>query len=218
MAISGPKRVLAPEPPVELGNIQLALTQVPTAWFRFSSSRYPQPIFWSRQGLYRFDSPDARWGVCYAAGSIVAAFQEVFGDKIWHGNALDWTEIKKISVWLINTPSNLRGLELFGENLTVIHATLQSFVSSYPKSQRWGAALINHPADLEGLIYLGRKSGSIGLAMLGDEKKPRRYQREVQVTRLGQLSDWKQLWPTLDRLRVRLVSMPATAKKTNLWE
>jgi hypothetical protein len=217
MAISGPKRVLAPEPPVELGNIQLALTQVPTTWFRFSPSRYPSPIFWSRQGLYRFDSPDARWGVCYAASSVVAAFQEVFGDKLRHGKPLDWTEIKKISVWLINTSSKLRGLELFGENLTLIHATLQSFVSSYSKSQRWGAALMNHPADLDGLVYLGRKSGSICLAMFGDEIKPRPYQGEIQVTRLGQLSDWKELWPMLDRLQVRLISMPMSRKKMRLW-
>jgi hypothetical protein len=75
---------------------------------------------------------------------------------------------------------------------------------------------MNHPADLDGLVYLGRKSGSICLAMFGDEIKPRPCQGKVRATRLGQLSDWKELWTMLDRLQVRLVSMPVSRKKTDL--
>jgi hypothetical protein len=54
MATLEPKRVVAPEPPVRLAEIDLPLTEVSATWFRFSAQRYHSPIFWSRQGRYRF--------------------------------------------------------------------------------------------------------------------------------------------------------------------
>jgi hypothetical protein len=217
MARSEPNRVIAPEPPSQLAQINLSLRQVSTTWFRLSPKRYPSPMFWSRKGRYRFDSPEARWGVCYFASSIVAAFQEVFGDKIRHGTPIDWTELKDISVWRVIIPSWFRGLELSGENLSVIHATLQCFVSSYPKSQRWGAALMKHPVDLDGLVYVGRRCGKSCLAIFGDADFPRSYQKDLKIRRLGQLSTWYDLWPMLDRLKVRLSAMPATLSKGRRW-
>jgi hypothetical protein len=44
------------------------------------------------------------------------------------------------------TPSGFRVINLFGETLTVTGSTVQCFVSSYSKSQRWGAALMDHSA------------------------------------------------------------------------
>jgi RES domain len=217
MATSEPKRIVAPEPPTWLSEAPLSLANVSNRWFRFSPKRYPSPIFWSRQGIYRFDSPNARWGVCYLANSIVGALQEVFGDKITYRKPLDCKEIEQRSVWLVRTPDTLRGVELFNQNLSVIGATLQCFVSSYPKSQRWGAALMRHPADLEALVYMGRKSGAPCLAMLGDSENQRPYQSLLQTQRLGALSDWEELWATLDRFHVRLLSMPASRKKTRTW-
>lgn len=217
MATSEPSRVVAPEPPIRLAQIKLSPGRVSTIWFRLSSKRDVSPIFWSRLGRYRFDSPAARWGVCYFASSIVPAFQEVFGDKIRHGTPIDWTEINDLCVWCVAIPSGLRGLELFGENLSVIHATLQCFVSSYPKSQRWAAALMNHPIDFDGVVYLGRRCGAPCLAMFGDTDSPRPYQEDLKNKRLGLLSAWDELWPMLDRLGVRLSSIPATLSKSRTW-
>jgi hypothetical protein len=217
MATSGPKRIVAPEPPPWLSEAPLSLARVSGTWFRFSPTRYPSPIFWSRQGIYRFDSSDARWGVCYLASSPLGALLEVFGDKITYRKPLDWKEIEQRSVWLVRTPDTLRGFELLNENLSLIGATLQCFVSSYPKSQRWGAALMRHPADLEALVYMGRKSGAPCLAMLGDREKQRAYQSLLQTQRLGALSVWEELWTTLDRFHVRLSSMPASRKRTRTW-
>jgi hypothetical protein len=218
MATSEPsRRLIAPEPSARLAEIDLALSQVQRTWFRLSPKRYRSPIFWSRQGRYRFDSPGARWGICYAASSILAAFQEVFGDKIRYKKPLDWREISGLCAWSITVPAEFRALELFGANLSVIHATLQRFVSSYAKSQRWGAALMKHPADLNALIYIGRRSGAPCLAMFGDSGSPVPYQKHLQVTRLGALSDWDKLWPTLDTFRVRLSGMPAELTTNHLW-
>src|SRR5260370_14445524 len=105
MATSEPKRVVAPEPPARLADIALPLADMPDTWFRLSPRRYPSPMFWSRLGRYRFDSKDARWGVCYAAASIPSAFQELFGNKIWHSAPLAWSEVQDVCVWRIKTPS-----------------------------------------------------------------------------------------------------------------
>jgi hypothetical protein len=198
----------APEPPAGLSSIDLPVCDVETTWFRICGRRYSSPIFWSRRGVYRFDSENGRWGVCYAAGSITAAFQEVFGNKIRWSRPLDWSELTDTVVWRISTPPTLRGLSLFGETLTVIGATLQCFVSNYPKSQRWGAALMIHPADLDGLIYLGRRCGTHCLAMFGDVASRRGYQKSLTTELLGDLVCWDGFWPMLDRLRVRISSLP----------
>jgi hypothetical protein len=155
--------------------------------------------------------------VCYLASSIVGGLLEVFGDKITYRKPIDWKEIEQRSVWSVRTPDTLRGFELSGENLSVIGATLQCFVSSYTKSQRWGAALMRHPAELEAFVYIGRKSGAPCLAMLGDSENQRAYESLLQTQCLGALSDWEELWTTLDRFHVRLSSMPASRKRTRGW-
>jgi hypothetical protein len=150
------------------------------------------------------------------ASSITAAFQEVFGNKIHHHTPLDWTELEEADVWRICTPVSFRGLDLFGEPLTRIHATLQCFVSSYAKSQRWGAALMSHPADLDGLVYLGRRCGVNCLAMFGDDGAPRDYQKYLKIDVLGDLVCWDGFWPMLDRLNVRISSAPK-GRKGPVW-
>ena len=69
--------------------------------------------------------------MCYTAGSVTSAFQEVFGNKIRQRAPLDWSEVQDVCAWSIQTPPFFRGINLFGETLTVIGGTVQCFVSSY---------------------------------------------------------------------------------------
>lgn len=212
METSGPKHIAIPEPPAALSSIDLPVCDVEPIWFRICGRQYASPIFWSRRGVYRFDSENGRWGVCYAAESITAAFQEVFGNKIRWSTPLNWSELTDSVVWRISTTPTFQGLNLFGETLTVIGATLQCFVANYPKSQRWGAALMDHPADLDGLVYLGRRCGTHCLAMFGDPDSPRGYQKSLKTELLGDFVCWDGFWPMLDRLRVRISSFPKVRK------
>jgi RES domain len=213
MATSGAKRIVAPEPPARLSSIDLPVCDVATTWFRICRRRHASPLFWSRLGIYRFDSENAHWGVCYAASSITRAFQEVFGIKIRCSTPLDWSEINDFRVWCISIPGGFRGLNLFGDTLTLIDATLQCFVSSYAKSRRWGAALMDHPADLDGLVYYGRRCGAHCLALFGDETSPRKYQKSLKSELLGDLILWDEFWSMLDRLKVRVSSIPRERKE-----
>ena len=122
-----------------------------------------------------------------------------------------------VCVWGISTPSSFRGINLFGETLNVMEATVQCFVSSYRKSQRWGAALMNHSSDLDGLVYIGPQCGKECLALFGDADSPRPYQSELRAALLGELQFWGEFWPMLDRLGVRITSMPKERERSREW-
>ncbi len=203
------KRLVPPEPSADLAQIALPKpAKIRPVWFRLCASKYSSPLFWSRKGIYRFDSPHARWGVCYAASSIRAAFQEIFADKIRSNKGIPWAEISDLCVWRIYAVQGLRTIELYGPTLSLIRATLQCFTSSYGLSQRWGAALIEHSADLEGIRYMGRRSGSECLALLGDEDNPRGFQGNLKFERAGLLIDWEEFWVCLDEMAVLVAGMP----------
>lgn len=203
------RRVVAPDPPADLERIELPLAPTPRLWFRLTRREASSPLHWSRQGHYRFDSPETKWGVCYLAESIHVAFQEVWGDAIRRSRRLDWEDLEPMVAWQVSVSPALRTIELAGETLAVIKGTLQSFVSGYPKSQRWGGAFMEHPARLDGLQYLGRRSGRHCLALFGNAKPPMPHQKRLSVKKLGQLIHWKSLWPLLDRIHVRIANLPA---------
>jgi hypothetical protein len=67
---------------------------------------------------------------------------------------------------------------------------------------------MNHPANLHGLVYLGRRCGTHCLAMFGDDASPREYQKSLKTELLGDFVRWNGFWPMLDRLKVRIRSLP----------
>jgi len=68
---------------------------------------------------------------------------------------------------------------------------------------------MDHPADLDGLVYYGRRCGAHCLAMFGDETSPRKYQESLKSELLGDLVLWDEFWSMLDRLKVRVSSVPS---------
>jgi hypothetical protein len=215
MASSAPKRLVPPKPPADFASLDLRpVAPRVTTLYRIGSRRVLDPLNWSRAGLYRFDSVEARWGVCYTAETIGTAVIEVFGDAIRHGR-LAFTELDERRVWKIQIPPTLRVLRLAGETLPRIRATAQCFVSRYPLSQEWGRAFMAHPADLEGVIYIGRQSGSPCLALFGSKETPRPFQANLRATVLGKLTEWEGFYGFLDAAGVRVLGLPPRlARKT----
>lgn len=210
--------MVAPEPPADLHSISLPLLAAPrSTWYRLNNRIHRSPLFWSRRGVFRFDSASAKWGVLYAAESLTAAVQEIWSDAARWQPAIDWSEFDAVDAWEIRMPSGLNVLELAGPNLTTIRATLQCFVGAYAKSQRWAAALMEHPDDLDALQYLGRRCGRPCLALLGDNKKMRGYQSRQQVSKLGPLVNWNRFFASAHRLRFRLGNLP-TVKPPGLFD
>jgi hypothetical protein len=211
MASSGPRRLIPPRPPADFGSINLdAVTSRQTAWYRLSGVAYPSPLFFSRQGNFRFDSETAKWGVCYVAQDVPTAIMEVFSDRI-RARRIDYAGMDDELVWKITLPHDLNLLQLSGPTLTGIKATVQCFVSRYTLSQEWGRAFMDHPSELDGVIYTGRQSGLACLALFGDADpaKGRWHQRTLSSTCLGRLTAWDRFHLLLAKTGARVLNLPA---------
>src|SRR4051794_10781696 len=107
MATSGPKRLVPPRPPADFSRIDLDTVPTrQTVWYRLSRSTYSSPLFFSRRGIFRFDSATAKWGVCYLANEIVTGFMEVFSDRLRHG-MVDFGDLDDQLAWEIQVPPDL---------------------------------------------------------------------------------------------------------------
>jgi hypothetical protein len=208
MASSAPRRLVPPKPPADFAALDLRpVAPRVTSLFRICHRRNADPLHWSRSGAYRFDSPAARWGVCYAAETIGTAVIEVWGDA-FRQKRVPFAELDERRVWKIEIPPALRVLRLAGETLPRIRATAQCFVSRYSLSQEWGVAFMAHPAELDGVIYLGRQSGSPCLALFGSDETPRSFQASLRATALGKLTEWEGFYGFLDAAGVRVLGLP----------
>ena len=203
MAISAPSRIRAPAPPKDLEQRTLPATEITrTEWIRLHDRRFKQAVHWSRAGRYRFDSPAALWGVCYAAQDLTTAFLEVFGDKVRHSRRLSRAAIERCDVYAVHVAPDLKVLPLEGVNLAKIGATIGCFAGSYPLSQRWGAALMRHSAGLDGLVYIGRRSGARCLALFGDDNAMKKHQATLRVSRVRALGEALEFWQLADELEL----------------
>lgn len=198
-----PKQIRAPEVPKNFNQRQLPAVQVPVrTWWRLHDRMFSTPIYWNRSGKYRFDSKDAAFGVFYSGESIASVFLEIFGDKVRHSRRLAFSQINRYDIYRIEVPSHLKVLILEGVNLAKIGATVGCFVGSYPLSQRWGMALMNHHENIDGVIYIGRRSGSRCLALFGDDAHPKEYQNTLTAKFVKPLADSLEFWQVADELEL----------------
>jgi len=203
MPASEPKRIRAPEPPKDLAERELPVGGLPQeAWMRLNDRRFREPLNWSRDGKFRFESAGAPFGVFYSARDLTTAFLEVFGDKIRHSRRIARAAIERYDVYAVKPAANLKILTLEGANLAKIGATLGCFSGSYPLSQRWGARLMAHPDQLDGLVYLGRRSGAQCLALFGEENAPKEHQASLMLSRIGRLHESLEFWQLAEDLKL----------------
>lgn len=178
--------------------------------------KYPsRPLLWVRPallvvGAHRSENipqrgPDPRVtkpSLFYSGRDLAAAFLEVFGDKIRHSRRLAAAVVERYDVYAVKCAANLKILELEATNLAKLGATLACFSGSYPLSQRWGAALMRHPDKIDGLVYLGRRSGAHCLALFGDRDTPKKHQTSLAPSRMGRLDELLEFWQLVDDLEL----------------
>jgi hypothetical protein len=208
-------KLIPPKPRAEIAGLDMPVQALSSlTYYRLTDVKYPSPLFWSRTGRYRFDSPTAKWGVCYAGETIASAFQEVFSDEIRKGD-LNYASVAAYRVWSITVPATMKTIELAGPTLTAIRASIQSFTGRYTLSQEWGRALMLNKDDLDGLIYIGRRCGKPCLALFGDDapNEKAHYQAALTVDPVGLLVEWKGFWSLINQLRVRFINLPPIRPK-----
>lgn len=117
---------------------------------------------------YRFDAPDASFGVLYAAFDLKTAFVETIlrnepaqspaGDpRILSLAELEPRRVVSFTNDFITQTRHLTLIELFAEGLVAAQTDNRiSTEDSYPVTQQWAKALHGHPIRADGIVYVSR--------------------------------------------------------------
>lgn len=146
-----------PEPPVDLAARSPLIRNLlaGTNLYRIHRST-DGPLFFGRLCRNRFDSPDGSFGVLYVGIDEHCSFIETFGqstgDSFVTSLALKQRHLSELKV---TRTFKLLDLTQSG-GLPRIGADARLFSGSHSVSQRWSAALRNHPESPDGLLYPAR--------------------------------------------------------------
>lgn len=138
-------------PPGILKGRRLPLTSIEGTLYRISHQKFTDPIYWSRRGLYRFDSPSANYGVLYTGRTFETALLEVFGDQ-WRDSRVAARDfLKEFDVCELGLERRLKVVNLSGKQLNRLGTDANIFASlAYDITQKWARVLWN--------IQTGRKA------------------------------------------------------------
>lgn len=175
-------------PPADLLNRKLVVSSgsVPRLWYRIARPSLG-PVYYNKSGHMRFDSNNARWGVCYLAPSVGCALAEVFGESILRrpSPSLGLYELSSRNLYRFRlAPSSDAFCPLHGHNLMNMGADMSCFVAKRSVSQEWARALMEHPSEYDGLLYIARQGAEECLALFGPKPKC-----EPEIEDLGALDD-----------------------------
>jgi hypothetical protein len=146
-------------PPADLPSRKLSLVSVPNTVFRICRPGHPDPFFWSRLGLHRFDTPEGCYGILYCAEDLETALLEVFGDSWLKTRVLPVSELRLYEFLAFEVNADLRVTDLTGRNLSRLGTDSSLFASTeYLLTQEWSKQLMSHPQAKDGLRYHSRKN------------------------------------------------------------
>jgi hypothetical protein len=146
-------------PPGNLAQQSLPLQLFAAPVFRLWQNHHPSALFWSKKGIYRFDSKSARYGVLYTGGTLEGAALEVFGDHWVKRRVLSSVLLKKYRVSVMLPTRRLSLVDTTGSNLNKLGVDSILFASiNYRLTRLWARAFMEHPRKPEGIIYHSRKN------------------------------------------------------------
>jgi hypothetical protein len=150
-----------PEPGADLGVRKPILYELnPGAnLFRFHSASH-KPLYFGKAATFRFDDPDAQFGVMYAGLDIHCAFIETFGQA----TGMQTVYRRKLAERTFTKLTVTRTLRLIDlcttGGLARIGADAGLCSGRHATAQRWSAALRSHPTKPDGILYPARHDPS----------------------------------------------------------
>jgi hypothetical protein len=191
------------DPPGILKSRHLPLTSVEGTLYRISHQKFTDPIYWSRRGLYRFDSPTANYGVLYTGRTFETALLEVFGDQWVDSRIVARDYLKEFDVCQIALERPLKVVNLSGKHLNPLGTDANVFASlAYDVTQEWARIFMEHPDKPHGIRYPSRKNERLhNFALFGTPAAT----AAVAVTRRYPLLEHPNLYRPLQSYRVALI-------------
>ena len=195
MALTDPSAVLKSQ--------HLPITSLEGTLHRISHQKFADPIYWSRRGRYRFDSPTAKYGVLYTGRTFETALLEVFGDQ-WvtlRITARDF--LKEFDICEIRLERRLKVVNLSGKQLNRLGTDANIFASfAYDVTQKWASFFMDHPDAPHGIRYPSRKNQRLhNFALFSTPEAI----AAVTITRRYPLLDHPRLFRLLQSYKVALV-------------
>jgi len=169
-------------PPTDLNSRDLDITWVsPASLYRVSRYNTGEPHF-GRTGDCRFDDaqPDVtrRFGTCYFGFNLTVAFAESVLHNLEpdaNGFSVPLTEVSSryaLSFKASRKEATLKLAKLYGTALLRLGGNGElSGTPNYTLPQAWAAALVAHPARIDGFIYMSRRIND-SLAVVLFERDP----------------------------------------------
>ena len=177
---------------------------------RMFGCQYATSLHWGKGRIYRFDAPEAEYGVLYVGSDECCAFIETFGDS---RNAAGEIEVARDDlqhecIAVIRPTAALHVVDLTGPGLSNIGADGRLCVEdNYGVSQLWSRALWSHPDRPDGLLYRARHDqGRTSLALFksDDQDGPGGLTEEVRGSLLAR-ANVRMLRNILSTYRVSLL-------------
>ena len=143
---------------------------------------------------WRFDDPERRYGVCYAATDIHGAFAETFTKSLREGLIAE-VELRSRGLARISCRRPLALLDLATSGgLAKIRADARLFAGDHAVARRWSAAIHAHPGKPDGILCPARHDPARTVCAVFERAKGSR-----RAEKLGSLIDGA-LLPTLSEL------------------
>ena len=168
-----------PEPPEHLRQRQLTLIEFSEPLYRTHGVKR-NPKTPGSVGTNRFDAPDGTYDVVYYGRDPYCAFVETFA----HPAGTRSVTTAALKSRALSTLRPLRPLILIdltqSGSLFRIGADARLFTSEYNISQRWSKALHDHPAGVQGLLYVCRLDPTRQSVALFIDREPKLIELERQ--------------------------------------
>ena len=146
-------------PDLQFGKLPLKVLAIPAAkLFRISSHLTGEPFF-GKSASHRFDDPRKQYGTCYLGLKIDTAVAEsILHDLEPVRGGYEIAAEKAASTYVHRFKGNdLRVADLTGHHLNVLGGHAELFgTSSYVLPMLWSRAVFDHPAKVDGFIYMSR--------------------------------------------------------------
>jgi hypothetical protein len=179
--------------------------------FRLTGTRFPDPAYFGRRKVYRFDAPDQSYGVCYLGNTLACCFLEVFPPFPADRGGRRFVALSQLRAYYAAQIALLRPLRLAhlaGDSLTTLGIDLRvTCGDDYDLAGAWSAAIHAHAERVDGILYPSRHhEGHYSVAFF------ERAHAAVRFTRWGDLGDdatpdlWIELNAVLARFQVSLLT------------
>lgn len=144
-----------PLPPDDFSQQILSTSEYSQPWYRLNPAGFDSAIYFDRSGKGRFDSPQASYGILYAAQYERGAFIETFGRTLGV-RTVSQIALQQRNLFTVMSVRPLVMVDIWGANLTKLGVDARVSSGAYEVSRAWVQAIYNHPQKVDGICYHSR--------------------------------------------------------------